>query len=69
MLLTVIGFTVIALITLYCIFAAGAILYGSVGLTGRIAGEFWFVAAIAGFFCWLCWYIWPFQISLSVVAS
>lgn len=67
--LAILGWIVILVITLYCLFAAGAIFFGSLGLTGRVAGEFWFIAAFAAFFCWLCYYTWPFHITLNLVGS
>uniref|UniRef100_A0AAU6W0G3 Uncharacterized protein n=1 Tax=Pseudomonas phage Nican01 TaxID=3138540 RepID=A0AAU6W0G3_9CAUD len=63
------GWVVIFLITLYCLFATFGIFFGSLGLTGKVAGEFWFIAAFAAFFVWLSYYTWPFHVTLSLVAS
>jgi hypothetical protein len=67
--LIAIGWFVIFGIAAYCVVVAAATLYGGLGWAGRVVGEFYFIAAIAAFFCWLCWYTFPFHISVAVGAG
>lgn len=69
MFFTVIGYLVLVLITLYCLFCTAALLFGSLGMTGKIAGEVYIFVAFSAVLSWVCWYTFPFQFSLTVAGA
>lgn len=67
--LAVFGWIVIFCITLYCLRTTWRIFFGSLALMGRIAGECWFLMVVSALLCALCWYTWPFQVTLIQVSA